>query len=265
MKNEDIVAKAFGKQSKIFDQIYDSNPIVNYMREIIRNHVMNRAVAGSKMLEVNAGTGTDAIFFGQRGFRVLAGDISAPMVEKAQAKITSAGLSDRVTFKRMGFDELDTLKSEYDYVYSNFGGLNCIPNIAEVVSRLHEKLCGGGQATLVIMPPFSLWEKLHVLKANWKVAFRRKFRSASSAHIEGEYFSCWYHDPFSLRDHVKTLGATEIDLMGLCVLVPPSFMRNFPSKLPRVYRALIFLDRKICRWPIFNRIGDYYILSFTKS
>lgn len=60
--NEQFSAEAFSKQSGIFDQLYQPNTIIGYKRERVRSHVSNYLKAGSSILELNSGTGEDAVF-----------------------------------------------------------------------------------------------------------------------------------------------------------------------------------------------------------
>ena len=263
--NPQQVNEAFGRQSTVFDHLYDTNPIVGYMREIIRAEVLKKIKPGESLLEMNAGTGTDAIFFAGRGIRVEAFDISQGMVAKAKEKITELGLQDRINFTQRSFYDLDKVEGEFDHVYSNFGGLNCTPDIEMIILMILDKLKSGKSATLVIMPPITLWEKAHFLLGKWDIATRRKTkRRPSKASIEGQPFKCWYYEPKELTKLLKPIAAS-VSVQGLCVLVPPSFLRSFPMKLPRIYKSLCWLDSKIWKLPPFYRVGDYFILSFTKK
>jgi hypothetical protein len=84
------------------------------------------------------------------------------------------------------------------------------------------------------------------------------------AHIEGEYFTCWYYNPSfvskALKKDFKVLG-----IEGLCSFVPPSYLENFPKKLPGFYNRLVKLETKWKTiWP-WKSIGDYYIISLKKK
>lgn len=263
MKNHAIVSRAFGRQAKVFDHLYDSNPVVDYLRKKIRREVISNLQDGDCILELNAGTGTDAIFFAQKGFRVDATDISERMVERARIKIQNLGLNHMINFKTLNFEYLESLDTTYDYVYSNFGGLNCTPNLDLVLNSILEKLKPGGHATLVILPPFTFWEKMFLLKGDFKTAFRRKKRGPSVAHIEGETFNCWYYTPKDLMDRIGTCVKNE-SITGLCIFSPPSFMSHFPIKYPKLYRWLIGIDEVVEKLPIFKSSGDYFMISFTK-
>ena len=60
--NEQAAEKAFSKQSGIFDEIYSSNIIIQYKRQRVRDHLQLFLKPGSKILELNAGTGDERQF-----------------------------------------------------------------------------------------------------------------------------------------------------------------------------------------------------------
>ena len=74
-------AEAFNKQSGIFDALYHSNKIVQYKRKRVRDHVEQYLKPNSSILELNAGTGDDAIYFAAKGHTVHATDIAVDMQE----------------------------------------------------------------------------------------------------------------------------------------------------------------------------------------
>jgi hypothetical protein len=123
----------------------------------------------------------------------------------------------------------------------------------------------GGLVTLVVLPAFCLGETLLLFKGRFKTAFRRFFsRNGVTAHIEGEYFKCWYYDPSYISRHLKD----EFDLLtveGLCTLVPPSYLEGFAEKHPNAYTFLKAKEEKWKKkWP-WRNIGDYYIISLQKK
>ncbi len=263
-ENEWVVSKAFSKQSSVFDELYDSNYLVNYSRKIIRKEVLRLLPGNGEILEINSGTGTDAVYFASHGFRITATDISPGMIEVIQNKVATLDLHHLVNARECSFWNLDELDDKkYDLVYSNFGGLNCTDDLDQVLDKLINKLKPGGKAVLVIMPVFCPWERIMLLFGNTRIAFRRKNRRSTKAHIEGEYFDVWYYNPSTV---VKAMRgqAKLIRLQSLSLFVPPSAYRTFDKKYPGLLSLLERLDALFTRmWP-FRNWGDYVILSFEK-
>ena len=264
--NEQLAATAFDKQAAVFDELYSSNTIIQYKRDRVRKHLMERLKPGSQILELNAGTGEDALYLAGKGYRVHATDISKKMLTKLEDKRRKAGLEHLVSSECCSFSELDQLneRGPFDMIFSNFGGLNCSAGLEDVLHQFSPVLKPGGLVTLVILPPFCFWEFLLVFKGKFKTAFRRFFaHKGRIAHIEGEYFRCWYYSPGEVIKILK--NEFEPDAVeGLCSLVPPSYLEGFAEKYPTLYRLLEKAEQNVKRnWP-WNRIGDYFIISLRK-
>ncbi len=266
-ENELKAAMAFGKQSAIFDQIYAEDPIIQYKRKRVRAHVMQYLAPNSTMLELNAGTGEDAIYFAEKGAKIHTTDLSQGMLTVLRNKVQARGLENSISSEQCSFTDLENLqiKQPFDYIFSNFAGLNCTNRLDLVLHSMHGLLNKNGIITLVILPKFCLWESSLCLKGKWKTAFRRlRGKSGARSHIEGTYFNCWYYNPSYVQ---KELGDQYelLNLEGLCTIVPPSYILGFTEKYPNLYRLLIKWEEKWRYiWP-FRSIGDYYIISFRKK
>lgn len=264
---EDKAAEAFSKQSGIFDALYTANPIIQYKRGRVRAHVEKFIPANSTILELNAGTGEDAIYFAQAGHTVHATDISQGMQQQLQQKVAQAGLGSKVSTELCSFTQLYTLqnKGPYDFIFSNFAGLNCTGELDKVIASFIPLLKPGGVATMVIMPPFCLWETLLAVRGNFKNAFRR-FNSKNGvwANVEGVKFLCWYYKPSYI---INRLG-TRFSLLGveaLCSIVPPSYFENFPVKHPALFTRLKKLENKYKSARPWTNWGDYFIISIKRN
>ncbi|TFF38212.1 class I SAM-dependent methyltransferase [Mucilaginibacter psychrotolerans] len=265
--NEQLAGAAFSNQSAVFDDLYSGDTIIAYKRQRVRSHVLQYLKPGGSILELNSGTGEDALFFAQNGFKVHATDISEGMQSQLRHKVQSAGMAGNITNELCSFNHLEQLKERgpYDLIFSNFAGLNCTGELDKVLASFTPLLKPGGMVTLVVLPKFCLWEMLLVFKGKFRTAFRRFFSAKGrKAHVEGVYFACWYYPPSYIKKHLKE----EFDLLGmegLCTIVPPSYMEGFAEKHSGLYRFLVRWEEKLkATWP-WNLIGDYYIISLKKK
>ncbi|MBL7703098.1 MAG: class I SAM-dependent methyltransferase [Ferruginibacter sp.] len=267
LHNEQQSAKAFSLQSKIFDELYGGNSIIQYKRERVRAVAERYIKAGSQVLELNSGTGEDAIWFAERGHRVHATDISAGMQERLTTKAAALNLQEKISTEVISFTNLQNLKEqkEYDLIFSNFAGLNCTGELDKVLNSFSSLLKPKGVALLVILPKFCLWEFLLLFKGRFKTAFRRFFSSKGvQAHIEGTYFRCWYYHPSYVIKHLQG-QFNVLTVEGLCTLVPPSYIEGFAQKHPRLFSFLKSKENKWkTSWP-WKHIGDYYIIALEKK
>src|SRR5690348_12801806 len=101
--SEQKAAEAFTRQSSIFDEIYSANTIIQYKRDRVRTHVESFLNPNSNILELNAGTGEDAIYFAQKGHHVHATDISEGMQTELKKKRDIAGLHSSISAEICSF------------------------------------------------------------------------------------------------------------------------------------------------------------------
>lgn len=265
--HELAAAAAFSKQAPVFDDLYGNDTIIRYKRKRVRDHMMQLLQPQSHILELNAGTGDDAVYFAQQGHTVHATDISPGMQEMLVKKVNQQQLEKKITYELCSFTELENLRQPgpYDHIFSNFAGLNCTNELEKVLNSFSFLLNPGGMVTLVLLPKFCLWEFVLLFKGKFKTAFRRfTGRKGAKAHMEGEYFRCWYYNPSFIRKNLKNLFDT-VSMEGLCTLVPPSYMTGFAEKHPGLYRFLKIRENKWkTSWP-WKSIGDYYIITFRKK
>jgi ubiquinone/menaquinone biosynthesis C-methylase UbiE len=265
--NEQLAEKAFTRQSKIFDTENAANTIVQYKRERVRAHVSKYLSPGNHILELNCGTGEDAIWFAKQGMQVHATDISTGMLSILAEKIKSENLESHIGFEPRSFTSLGILsnKGPYDLIFSNFAGLNCTTELDLVLKSFNGLLKPNGIVTLVLLPPFCLWELMMVFKGKFRTATRRIFhRKGVNANVESVSFKCRYYSPSyvvkALKPYFKLLE-TE----GLCTVVPPSYIENFAENYPRLFQFLKSKEERWkSKWP-WKLIGDYYIITFGKK
>lgn len=255
------VDRAFSRQSVHYDEHDRNNPILRDMRQQVYRHIERFIKPESRILELNAGTGIDALYLAKAGHNVLAIDLAEGMIRQIQEKLAAHDLHEQLSCLQLSYDQLDRLSpNQFDYVFSNFGGLNCIDDLSKVTSHLPALLRPGAFATWVIMPPIHLWEWLGIFKGNFGNAFRRLRRGGVMAHLEGEYFKTYYH---SLRN-IKTAFGPAFRFVcseGLAALSPPPHRGDFPSRHPTLYRWLRKVDAAVrSRFP-FNRWADHIIVT----
>jgi ubiquinone/menaquinone biosynthesis C-methylase UbiE len=255
------VKEAFSRQSEVFDELEDKNEILKWMRSITRKHILRHLKPGDKILELNAGTGLDAVYFAGKGYKIHCTDISEGMLQQLAYKVDKLNLSELVTYQLLSFTELDKLGiNKFDYIFSNFGGLNCTDNLSDVFKHFSKILLPDGRVTLVIIPPVCPWEIAVMFRGNFKTAFRRLKKRGIKANVEGVEFKTYY---YSLRETVKTLGPRfhVLETQGLASISPPPYMINFPGRFSNLYKRLTQIDESVSHSFPFNRWADHFILT----
>jgi ubiquinone/menaquinone biosynthesis C-methylase UbiE len=251
----------FSGKAPLYDAYGESHPVIRWARGRVRAEVMRCIAPGASILELNAGTGADAAYFAAQGYRVHATDVADGMLAQIAAKIAASGCAERFTTQQLSFTELERVNGgPYDLVFSNFGGLNCVPDVRPVAEVLPRVLKPGGWVVWVVMPPVCLWEWAQLLRGQWRTATRRLRLGGVRAHVEGAHFQTYYFTPTNIMRALSS-SFQQVSLQSLCLFCPPSFMDNFPHRFPRLTQQLMALDERLgARWP-FNQWGDFYILT----
>ena len=257
----ETIAEAFSRTAEKYDSFAVDHPHMTRLRNKVYRHLERVLPPAASILELNAGSGTDAVALAQRGYRVHATDIAPDMLARARGKVEALGLGDSVTVQECSFTNLEQVTGgPYDAVLSNFGGLNCIADLTAVIEQLPRLLRPGGVVTWVLMPPVCLWEMAEVFRGHFRLAFRRFRRGGVRSHLEGLYFQVYYFSPGKV---VRQFGPDyqRIALEGLSVLTPTAESKNFAKRWPRLYAALAWLDDRLSPLPPFQGWGDFYIVS----
>lgn len=251
-----------------YDVEFSHTPLGNLHRNLVWDILLQQPWIENplQILEVNCGTGEDAIEWAKRGNHVLATDISSEMV--AQAKAKAGNLFPNLQFQAKGFFDLDNISGgqSFDLIFSNFGGLNCVsPDDIRLIFNLFEKLVSpGGHLVLVIMPDFCLWEMLiFLLRGEWSNAFRR-FQKPAIATIQGASFPVYYYPPKTIIQ----LARASFQLNGLFPLgffLPPSGRNHFFSRFPKGLNFLNACEKSVSRFSFLSRFSDHYLLIMEKA
>ena len=136
----------------VFDALapdYDARFTQGVLGRTLRRAVwrwLDRAFApGQRVLELNCGSGEDAVHLAARGVRVLATDASPAMLDATRAKVDRAGLGRSVEIRPADIERLDQALAGssdlLDGAFSNFGGLNCVADLPGVARALQSASC----------------------------------------------------------------------------------------------------------------------------
>ena len=255
------IAEAFSRTAEKYDSFSEDHPHLTRLRSKVYAHVARWLPPGSRILELNAGTGADAVALAQAGYTVHATDIARGMLERLARKIERLNLGDKISLQECSFTNLTGMQGgPYDALFSDLGGLNCIPDLTPVIRAIPEVLRPGGVVSWVLMPPVCLWELGTLFTGQVRLALRRFARNGTRSHLEGLYFNVYY---FSPRQVINWFGADYefLALEGLSVITPTAESKNLARRFPRLYHTLSWIDDRLSVRPPWWGWGDFYILS----
>lgn len=234
------------------------------MRRAVWRRLDARFRPGQRVLEVNCGTGEDAVYLARRGIEVLATDVSKAMVEAAAVKAAAAGVDDRVETRPLDLDRLAELPplpgAPFDGLLSNFGGLNCVADLAAVGAGLAGQLRSGAVAMLCIMGPVVPWEWLwFLLHARPGKAFRR----LTPGGVAWRDLHIRYPSPGAARRRLAP-WFRPLRTAAVGTLVPPPYTEAWAGRFPRLLAVLGRWEARLERlWPL-PWLADHYLLELER-
>jgi len=253
----------FDTMAADYDRQFTDSLIGRLMREAVWRQVDAKFREGDHVLEMNCGTGEDALHLARRGVQVLATDISTAMVEQVRTKTSISAFGDLIEARRMAWEDLNDLMGasvQFDGALSNFGGLNCVEDLREAARGLSRHIKLGGTVFLCIMGPRCPWEwGWYLGHGQAKKAFRRlrrggvawrgiTIRYPSIRETERAFFP-W----FRLR-RVTAIGA----------LVPPSYVEGWAQRHPHLTTFLDRIERRFESHPFMTALADHYLLELER-
>jgi ubiquinone/menaquinone biosynthesis C-methylase UbiE len=256
----------FDHIAQTYDSHFTNSSIGQFQRQVVWRYIEKiiPALNGLEMLELNCGTGEDAIMFGSRGFNIVATDISQEMLRVTEQKAKQFSMQHRISSRYLDLESFDEtfFEKKFDLVFSNFGGLNCVrpESIKRLLERIPSILSPGGRVVAVIMPKFCLWENLYfAAKFRFSRAFRRNSETEVLAHLHGEEMSIWHYSPDDIKkwsvDHFTCINTQPIG-----ITLPPSYLESFFSNKKRVLNCLNFVEKRISNLSFLSGVSDHFLI-----
>jgi SAM-dependent methyltransferase len=253
--------EAFGRLASSYDEDFESLPAARRLRKIVWGIYLRYFKPGDSLVELNCGTGTDALALAQQGLRVHATDISDAMLDALRQKVSRSPQKDLVTAQRLAFDELNILRGRmFDGVYSNMGGLNCEGNLRRVAADLHALIRPGGFFIGTFLGDVAIWEMLaFAARGKLKQAFRRRTPGGSPANVAGSTVQTFYYSPGTVAD-VFSPHFTRVEVLGLNIFTPPPTSQQAYRRFGKSIRLFERIDDTVMRHSPFSRFGDHFVI-----
>lgn len=261
----DSVSHAFDVEALSYDAVFEENPITRRLRPLVWNSMRRWFRPGDHVLDINCGTGTDAVMLARLGVRVTAIDSSEAMIRAAQAKSDQEHLGRLIRLCRRSFETVDSLEGgPFDGAISNFGGLNCADDPAVVLARLASVLKPGSGFVACLLNRICLGELAAFLaRGKFRQAFRRLRQGRSIASVGGGSVSIRYYSP-SEFDRIAAPWFKAERRYGMSILSPGPNSISFAGSHPRLTGGLLRLDdviREISPW---RSLGDHFVVEYRR-
>lgn len=256
-----------------FDQIaqnYDANFVNTSIGKMQRQRVWYYLEKSFKqhtsldILELNCGTGEDAIWLAKKGNRVLATDVSEKMIEEARSKAKMSAWSENISCAILDISKAETypVGSRFDLIFSNFGGFNCVgPEIlSNVIPEIAKLLKPTGRLVAVVMPKYCLWESIYfTLKGKFSEGFRRRHPGPLAVPVGEKKIKTWYYAPHEFARICKPFFKT-INIHPVGFFLPPSYLENYFEKHPAQLRVLNWKEKLMSNWSWPASYSDHFLI-----
>jgi phosphatidylethanolamine/phosphatidyl-N-methylethanolamine N-methyltransferase len=137
----DQVAEAYGRWAPVYDLVF--GPVFRRGR---RAAVTAAEQIGGRILEVGVGTGLSLGDYGTRN-RIVGIDISAPMLERARARVAKLGLGQVERLSVMDAEHLSFPDASFDVVVAQYV-VTAIPNPETALDEFLRVVRPGGEIVL---------------------------------------------------------------------------------------------------------------------
>jgi ubiquinone/menaquinone biosynthesis C-methylase UbiE len=258
-----LTALAFDTLSNAYDGSFTYSDAGKVYRRMVHGYLDRMVLTGKGMaiLDINCGTGEDALFLGAAGHQVTALDSSPGMIDIARQKCAHMK---NVTILLADMRHLETLNSQsVDVVLSDFGGLNCLngEELNTLFREVHRLLRPGGHFIAVVMPVFALWEFFHfALRGRFRMAFRRVTGHAR-VMTGGIDLDVWYYSPRALKG-MAGHQFTPVRFAPVGVFMSPGFEEKAHGIRREVFRLLLRFDQMLWKRSLAAGWGDHFLADF---
>jgi ubiquinone/menaquinone biosynthesis C-methylase UbiE len=262
------VASVFDEIAEVYDTTFTNSAIGLAQRKPMWKEIDQTFVAGQRILEINCGTGVDALHLARRGVDVVACDSAPRMIAVARKRSGLAGVSTMVDFRVLATEKIRELQNEgpFDGILSNFAGLNCISDVSPVAHDLAQLVKARSKAILCLFGHFCLWETAWYLSRGYlRKAVRRLDQGGRLGALPPHSgVKVWYHPVRRL----KKIFSPQFRLKawkGVGVAVPPSYLKFLATRYPRLFHLASEIDPWLGKCPGLRAMADHMLLTFERT
>ena len=260
-----VAGSAFDRLASNYDNIFTNTLIGRAQRDSVWKILLETFHRGDNILELNCGTGEDALFLARNNISVMSCDASQEMIAYAEQRLTAQPVPLSVVFCHLPTERIRELAPtrRFDGAFSNFSGLNCIKDLASVATSLSQLVNRGDRLLLCFSTRVCLVEIVYYLAQGQKRKAFRRLSGHSQPAIDGVPLDVYYPSLNeilrSFAPHFRLRSTT-----GVGVAVPPSYLESWAHSHPAIFRILCRLESLLARVPLLRSTGDHVLLCFEK-
>jgi SAM-dependent methyltransferase len=245
-----------------YDAHFTDSLIGRAQRDIVQRYVSSVSNKSNEVLEVNCGTGQDALQLSSQFKKWTCTDVSGEMIRICEGKLGNSC----ETHESNMLDIEQRVGGSYNLIFSNFGGLNClneseVKKFAFVCAQLATRK---GELIFVVMGRKCLWERFYFGLKGSPRAGRRACMGRVAANISGAQFPVYYYSPKELG---KLFGEkfSVIKLRPVGFFIPPTYLEPFFAKRKILFSVLMVFEKIIGSLGFLSNYADHYLIRLKKK
>jgi SAM-dependent methyltransferase len=255
-------ARAFDAVAGDYDRSNVENPILSHMRRRSVAALIAHVAAGSSIIDLGCGPGTDHRALVNAGYLVTAIDASVEMVRQAQRRAALMLTEHKPMVLCRPIELLGKFApASFDAAFSNFGPLNCVGDLRKTAMDLRQVLRPGGIVVASVIGRVCPWEiALYLRRGQIGRALLRLRRGPIGVPLKGGTVWTEYVSPSAFARAFEAAGFRTRELRGLGVVAPPPYLDAFARRRARFVETLLAVDDIVGRWPGVRHIGDHFLI-----
>jgi ubiquinone/menaquinone biosynthesis C-methylase UbiE len=256
----------FDAVAERYDETFTASLIGTAQRKQVWRELDRVFAPGQRVLEINCGTGVDAVHLAERGIGVWACDSSSRMIEVARRRLAALELAAEVHLLHVATEQIESARTDaaFDGAFSNFGGLNCVEDLAATARSLASLLKPGAPLVICVMGRYVGWEMAwYMFRGRPGKALRRLGRKPVQVRLGSESVACWYRSVRTLRHALRPYFSPR-RRQGVGVSIPPSYLEARARQFPRFMKLLENVDPCLGRTPLIRGLADHLLLTFER-
>jgi SAM-dependent methyltransferase len=266
------VAEGFDRASANYDAEYSGNPVMAWLEDDTYARLRELFPTGSRLIEVGCGTGQMAVRLAQAGRTIVASDISPAMIAHARQAVTSRPSAAAITWVTAAAGELGNVLPDdtrrFDGGYSNFGPLNCEPDLGHVATVLAALIRPGGAFLCSVMGRWSAWEiawgfltlRPRQATRRWRRGWVQARMSAAPGELPATV-PVRYYSPGEFARAFQPYFLPQTSLAYPLLIPPPHMARRFPRSPAHLEK----LERSVAGLPVLSALGDHFLLVLRRT
>ncbi len=258
---------SFDALANTYDTDFTHSLIGSMQRKVVWKFTEEQLIGKKELsiLEINCGTGEDAVWLAKKGHQVLATDISKDMVDIAEQKANQQQLKVKTVVCSFSDLENKLVGQKFDVIFSNFGGLNCANanELKQLNIDFSKLLKPNGKLIMVLLGKKCFLEKLYFLfRFDFKKMNRRK-KEASAYLSPDNFISTWYFNYQEIRGLFTQFNLTKKKPIGL--FIPPSYLEPLLQKNKLFLPIIKLLDKTFGNISFLANYGDHIFITLEKK